>query len=169
MCAICSCRIYMSQPGGDLITFQTLSVAMVINPQFCRTWWMKTCAPRGLMSNTALRRVSRYRLSSSVCMVLKRSLKTLLTLRSTLCSDTSRPSLDTWSMKVCRPRISEERRGKSVIKEKQEQRRAQGTATWDVTSGPRRPSAPWGWHLLMLHCAAVGQRKTVWQRCERRC
>ncbi|TNN69635.1 hypothetical protein EYF80_020125 [Liparis tanakae] len=33
---------------------------------------MNTCAPRGLMSSTARRRVSRYRLSSSVRMVLKR-------------------------------------------------------------------------------------------------
>lgn len=75
------------------------------------------------MSNTARRRVSRYRLSSSVRMVLKRSLKTLLTLRSTLCRDTSRPSLDAWSMKVCRPRISGERRGVSERKTGREEER----------------------------------------------
>lgn len=68
---------------------------------------MNTCAPRGLMSNTALRRVSLYRLSSSVRIVLKRSLKTRLTLRSTLCRETSRPRRDAWSIKVCKPRISE--------------------------------------------------------------
>lgn len=68
---------------------------------------MNTCAPRGLMSNTARRRVSRYRLSSSVRIVLKRSVKTRLTLRSTLCKETSRPSRDAWSIKVCKPRISE--------------------------------------------------------------
>lgn len=50
-------------------------------------------------------------------MVLKRSLKTLLTLRSTLCRDTSSPSLDAWSMKVCRPRISDQRRGECHQKE----------------------------------------------------
>lgn len=59
------------------------------------------------MSNTALRRVSLYRLSSSVRIVLKRSLKTRLTLRSTLCRETSRPRRDAWSIKVCKPRISE--------------------------------------------------------------
>lgn len=73
------------------------------------TWWTNTCAPRGLMSNTALRKVSRYRLSSSVRIVLKRSLNTRLTFRSTLCKETSRPSRDAWSIKVCKPRISDGR------------------------------------------------------------
>lgn len=73
------------------------------------TWWMNTCAPRGLMSKTARRKVSRYRLSSSVRIVLKRSVKTRLTLRSTLCKETSRPSRDAWSIKVCKPRISEQK------------------------------------------------------------
>lgn len=60
------------------------------------------------MSSTARRRVSRYRLSSSVRIVLKRSVKTRLTFRSTLCRDTSRPIRDDWSMKVCKPRMSED-------------------------------------------------------------
>lgn len=52
---------------------------------------MNVCAPWGLSSRMALRRVSLYRLSSSVLMVVKRLVKTLLIFLSTLCKATSTP------------------------------------------------------------------------------
>lgn len=52
---------------------------------------MKVYAPRGLSSRMARRSVSRYRLSSSVLMVVKRLVKTLLMFRSTRCKATSTP------------------------------------------------------------------------------
>ncbi len=67
---------------------------------------MNVCAPWGLSSRMALRSVSRYRLSSSVLMVVKRLVNTLLMFLSTLCKATSTPWRDVWSRKPCRPRIS---------------------------------------------------------------